>query len=235
MLIIVLLHAEWKIFADTAAGSIVNYEGEVSIIRDGRIINDRQVDIGFEILIYDTVETGEGYVEVEMEAPSTGSIIKINHHTSFYFHNAPDQKKESSLKTTFEFLRGVISFSVGKLGFDESYQIRSDTSLMAVRGTDFTISMAPDRAVLVSVQEGQVEIRMGRQKDLIKSEEVAIIDEKSKVSLSNVKTGDMAVYQQEWLDKRIEALKINPGVSFEHYTKLWQFYWPRFEKAVNDI
>lgn len=218
----------------TALGVISYLEGDINVLRDGEYLNRRAIDIGLEIAEFDTVETGsDGYIEIEMDAPSAGSTVKVRPDTSFYFEGTP--RESSRFVTTFQLLRGSLGLKVGKLASNENYRVQTDTAVMAVRGTEFNVDMATDRSVLISVPEGRVESKTGTTTVTAEPGTVATLDTSSSLEALAVEAKDIELYREYWKELRLEALKINAGLSIQQYARQWNRQLPRLEAAMAEL
>ncbi|RLW70939.1 MAG: hypothetical protein B6D68_00205, partial [spirochete symbiont of Stewartia floridana] len=220
-----LIAAPVFIGAETAIGTISFIEGRVEVIRGEHFLSSDSVSIGFPLEMFDTIETGDdGYAEIDLDMPTGGSSVKIGPKTTFYLEGPP--RKSSFLKTTFQLLRGVLSLKVGRLSPRESYAVQTDSALMAVRGTDFSVDMALDRSVLVTAAEGRIQIKSGRKVKTVRPNIVAAIDENAAITTARVKTEDISQYREKWHNARMEALQINAGLSIQHHASLWDRLYP---------
>jgi hypothetical protein len=218
----------------SATGVISYIEGDVEVLRDGEYLNTRNVVIGLSIEEYDTVETGpDGYAEVEMDAPSAGSTIKIGPDSAFYFESTP--RESSKFTTVFQLLRGSLGLKVGRLASNEEYGVRTDTAVMAVRGTEFSVDMATDRSVLITVPEGRVESKTDSQTITAEPGTIAAIDESSTMQAVAVEADDIDLYREYWRGLRLEALKINADLSIRQYAAQWERQLPRLEAAMEEL
>jgi hypothetical protein len=231
---VLLLAAAVSVSAQNASGRVSYLEGSVQVSRGGAYMNSRDVGIGLRIEESDTVETGtDGYVEIEMTAPSAGSVVKVSPNSAFYFENTPP--KSSRIGTMFQLLRGSLGLKVGKLSGRESYGVRTDSAVMAVRGTEFNVDIAPDRSVLVSVPEGRVESESGTRTIVAQPGVIAAVDEKARISAISVEPEDIDLYRQYWQGLRLEALKVNARLSIQQYARLWVQQRPRLENAMREV
>ena len=203
--------------------------------RDGEYLNRKLIEIGLEIAEFDTVETeSDGYIEIEMDAPSAGSTVKVRPDTSFYFEGTP--RESSRFQTTFQLLRGSLGLKVGRLASGEDYRVQTDTAVMAVRGTEFNVDMATDRSVLISVPEGRVESKTETGTVTAQPGTVAALDSSSStLEAVAVDAEDIELYREYWSELRLEALKINAGLSVQQYARQWERQLPRLEAAMDEL
>jgi hypothetical protein len=217
LLFLVILIAFLAIFASaqSAVGVLSYVEGEVSVTRSGEIVDARDVRIGMTIEEFDTLETGlDGYAEVEMNAPSAGSLVRVNADTAFYFEGGSSQDPKK--QTLFQLLRGSLGLKVGRLTSRESYSVQTDTAVMAVRGTEFNVDMAADRSVLITVPEGRVESEVDNQTVIAEPGIIAAVDTDADLTALAIDAEDIELYREYWSNLRLEALKINAGLSISN-------------------
>lgn len=231
---VLLLAAVLTVSAESAVGVVTYTEGKVDISRNGRYLSPGNVDIGLSVETSDTIETGsDGYVEVEMNAPSAGSFVRVQPNSSFYFESTP--KKSSRFATVFQLLRGSLSLKVGRLASRESYSVQTDSAVMAVRGTEFNVDMAADRSVLVTVPEGKVESKTDRRTIVAQPGTIAAVDDQAQLSAVSVGPSDIDLYRQYWQGLRLDALKINARLSIQQYSRQWDQQMPRLKNAVAEL
>jgi len=232
--VVILMTSALSISAESTVGTISYLEGHVQVSRNGRYLSPADVGIGLVMEPSDTIETGsDGYVEVEMTAPSAGSLIKVRSDSSFYFETSPESSPRR--ETIFQMLRGSLSLKVGRLSSRESYKVQTDSAVMAVRGTEFNVDMSTDRSVLITVPEGHVESKSGRTTVMAQPGTVAAVDNQAQISSLAVEPGDINLYRQYWEGLRLEALKINAKLSIQQFSRQWDQQLPRLESAMRQL
>jgi len=220
--------------AQSATGIISYLEGEVAVARDGSYLSSDEVIIGLKVKAFDTVETGaDGYVELRIDSPATGSRVRVKPSSTFYFEDTPGKFKASNM--IFQLLRGSLLLKVGKLFGSDSYAVQTDYAAMTVRGTDFSVDISQDRSVLVAVSEGSVRSRASGRSVLVKPGVVALVDQNARLSIEVVDGADLEMYRQLWHRRRLEALRINASLSIEHYSRLWDEQLPRLRRAMTNL
>lgn len=234
MAISLLFISLFTLNAKSIVGKITYMEGNVEILRGDQTLAPQAVHIDGMIYEFDTVIVGNnGYMEVEMNTPSAGSLIKVHANTVFYFEAS--SKKSSLLRTLFQLLKGSLGFKVGRLGSNESFDIEIDNALMSVRGTEFFVDMALDRTILVTVSEGRVESKAGMNRISAEPGTATFIDSRSKLNALALEPEDINLYRQYWQGLRLNALKINADLSIEHYGQQWQMILPRMISAMEEL
>jgi len=215
-------------------GVISYLEGKVAVTRNGAYLNPEDVVIGLEVGPFDTVETGaDGYVELQLNAPASGSRVRVRPYSTFYFENTPRTPKTSNM--IFQLLRGSLALKVGRLLRLDSYTVQTDYASMTVRGTDFSVEISKDRSTLVSVSEGIVRsVALGRSV-LVEPGVVALVDQNARLSTEIVSEADLEMYRQFWRRQRLEALRINAALSIQHYSRLWDQQLTRLRRAMAEL
>ncbi len=215
-------------------GMITFLEGAVEIDRDGQSIPDQEIQTGYTVQMFDTLRTGkDGFVEVNMSAPSDETRIKIKPETSFYFEGP--SMKSSTQRTIFQLLRGSLEIFVKRLTRSESSVVQTDSAIFAVRGTEFSVDIAVDRSSLVTVSEGLVEIQVNSQTSHANPGDVAFIDTNNAVTFSQVDIEELPVYRKRWRESRLEAMRINLDMAINHHIRLWKNHFPELEKAQREL
>ena len=137
-------------------GSITYLEQEVRVVRAGRDLVEG-VDFGFPLESFDLIQTGaEGFAEILLD-PRTGiqAQIMVEPSTSFYLDVSDLRSQQTA---GIELLTGSLAFRVNELVGSSDFEVRTETAVMGVRGTDFIVVMAPAGDVLVVTTEGRVEV-----------------------------------------------------------------------------
>jgi len=230
----ILLALVPSLHAQSVMGIISYFEGEVAVAKNGAYLDPDEVTIGLEVGPFDTVETGaDGYVELQMNAPASGSRVRVRASTTFYFENTPRTLRASNM--VFQLLRGSLALKVGKLLRLDSYTVQTDYAAMTVRGTDFSVDISQDRSTLVLVSEGSIRSRAFGKSVLVEPGIVALVDQNARLSTEKVDRADLEMYRQFWHRRRLEALRINTSLSIQHYSRLWDQQLPRLRGAMTNL
>jgi len=223
-----------SLHALSVVGVVSYFEGKVAVARNGSYLSPEDVVIGLEVGSFDTVETGaDGYVELQMNSPVSGSRVRVGPNSTFYFENT--QRTPKASRMVFQLLRGSLFLKVGKLLRLDSYSVQTDHAAMTVRGTDFSVEISKDRSTLVSVSEGIVRSEVLGKSVFVEPGVVALVDQNARLSTEIVSEADLEMYRQSWHRQRLEALRINAALSIEHYSRLWDQQLPRLQRAMADL
>ena len=131
--------------AGSFSGELDYLEGDVSVHRNGEILQWPEVDIGLLLERYDLVETGmDGYAEV-MVTRETGheNLIRVMADTAFYF---TVESMSTGDRVQFELLGGTLGLKVQKLT-GTGVSVATESAVLGVRGTDFTVTVAPEGSI----------------------------------------------------------------------------------------
>ncbi len=235
LFIIFLCFVSAAAFAAEPLGRIVYIEGIVDLQRDGEILELWDSDIGMEIYNYDLIETGyDGFIEIEIVSHRTrGSLIKVESDTAFYFDSA---KMGGSSKTNVAMMSGSLSFKVQKLTGNEELNVRTESTVMGVRGTDFKVQRAPEGSVLVTCVEGKVACEDDRNMERY-AMPGSVVEKRSGSTLSRVDidVGDENLYGMYWTNKREEIFRSGADTFIKGYSAQYNNYLPRFLEAYDNL
>ncbi|MBI9107634.1 MAG: FecR domain-containing protein [Spirochaetales bacterium] len=231
----VLFFVSVSAFALEAIGRIVYLEGVVDLQRDGDILELWDSDIGLEIYNYDLIETGyDGFVEIELTGQrSRGTKVKVENQTAFYFDAA---RIAGDSKTNVMMMSGALSFKVQRLTGNEELNVKTESTVMGVRGTDFRVQRAPEGSVLVTCVEGKVACEDDRKMERF-AMPGSIVEKKSGSILSRVEidVGDENLYGMYWTGKREEIFRAGAETFVKGYAVQYVNYLPRFLEAFENL
>ena len=215
-------------------GVLVFLDGEVDIHRDGQFLEWDVIDIGLEIEDYDLVQTGEsGIAQVEItSAASSGLTVSIVENTAFYFDVS---KIGGGNRTTIEMLTGSVTLKVQKLSGNNSVDVRTPAVVMGVRGTEFTVSAAPDGSYLVTCQEGEVacEDDSGAQRSALAGQVV----EKTGDSFRSiaVPVTELGRYRTDWAAERERIFRTGAAEFIRAFAIQYRTFEPQFVDALTKL
>ena len=232
---ILMLAVPAAVFAAEPVGRIVYLEGAVDLQRDGELLELWDSDIGFELNNYDFIETGsDGFVELELDGFGTrGTKIKIDNCTSFYFDSG---RVSGQTQQNIVMLSGSLSFKVNRLTGSEELNVRTESTIMGVRGTDFTVKRAPEGSILVTCVEGKVSCEDDRKIERF-AMPGSVVEKKNGSSLSriDIDRGDENLYSAYWTGKREEIFKAGAETFVKGYAVQYNNYLPRFLNAYEKV
>ncbi len=126
------------------------------MVRDGENVDD--VAIGQDVQAFDTLKTGDNaQAEIDISTPRLPRMtIKMSANTQFSVEVATGSN--GGQESTVGILGGQIALKVAKLSASQSVKVRTDYAAMGVRGTDFTVTAPETGDVLVTCDEGEVQV-----------------------------------------------------------------------------
>lgn len=232
-LIIAMLAA--TLWAQNNEAVITYLEGTVDISRNGEYLDWGDVDIGTVIENYDLLETGfDGYVEIEVSTPvSPAVIVKIEPDTTFYYDT---KQVQGNTKTSFQLLTGSIGMKVQRLYNDSELDININNSVMGVRGTEFKVSSTVDGATLVTTKEGRVSCKNESGKEWYSYPGVICeSSEEGGYKEIPLPVDQIDAYEQKWIEDRLNILRSNLKISLNHYTEIYNQYYPKFDRIWGNL
>lgn len=221
--------------AQDAVGRIVYLEGIVDVHREGELLELFDSDIGMDIYNYDLVETGiDGVVEIEMVNLGTrGSIVHVQENTAFYFETS---NLGGSSQNNLSMLSGSLQLKVQKLTGREEVAVKTESAVMGVRGTDFTVTEAPETSVLVTCTEGAVTCSDDKNNQLT-AQEGRVVEKRPDEPVSGVAVdaGDEELYRRYWVNQREEVFKAGAVTFVKGYSNRYRQMLPKFEDAYRNL
>lgn len=217
------------------SGEMVYLEGYVDVHRDGELMDWRDVDIGFELEQYDLVETGDdGYAEIEVETPSSrGNMVRVFEDTAFYFDFGDSGGKD---QTKFEMLTGSLALKVQKLTGSGDVVVKTESAVMGVRGTDFTVTAAPEGSVLVTCKEGSVACTTEGGEEKV-SQPGRAVEQPRDGGLReiSVELGELDAFRRDWFDQKIESFIPTAGIVVKGFARQYRDLTERFNTAYSEL
>ena len=112
-----------------------------------------RIYMGYPLLIGYAVETGATAAEIELEP--NGSIIKMKEDSFLKIEELMGTEEAKSNR--FALVRGVFRIVAAKL-FGTNYSVKTPSTVLGVRGTDFAVSAAQEGGTKVLIREGLVDV-----------------------------------------------------------------------------
>jgi hypothetical protein len=206
VLVIVVAASGW---AAGGVGKITYLDGTVKLTRNGKVLSEADLYDGFVIQNCDLFKTGSnGMVKIQTYA-STGvdALITIQKNTSFYLELSELKNQQ---KAGMELMSGSVSLKVAKLSGKSGLEVKTDSAVMGVRGTEFDVDTSVEGDLLVSCTEGKVECTDDEGGTAFAEPDKVV--EKSaaqKFKISPVKVSGLKAFRANWNTGKVEAFKAN--------------------------
>ena len=233
LLLLLLLASVSVAFAEIRA-EIVDIDGSVSISRNGEFLDEYDVDYGTEILAYDIIQTGsDGYAEIAVVTPVSPEVsVRIMENTTLFMEHVI---KKQSPETSINIQRGAVQTRAAALIRGGQLNIKTDSSVMGVRGTLFSVVTAPDTSLLVTCREGKVLCSTNGEDSYIQPGSIFERRSEGNYTIKELPSDQIDSYVDDWKQERLDALMINGAVSLQHYADLYLKSAPGFLETFAEL
>jgi hypothetical protein len=200
-------------------GTISYMEGTVSVVRDGADLDS--VAIGQDLQNFDLVKTGDdGQAELAISSPQLPSMtVKMSANTQFSLEVATVAGKQES---SVGILGGQIALKVAKLLQTQTVKVKSDSAVMGVRGTDFTVTAPESGDLLVTCDEGEVTVTDDQGKDLSAIPGTVVEKSPGDYHTLPVATTGLEQFRVQWQGERSQFLQANALRFIRAYARLYR-------------
>jgi hypothetical protein len=165
------------------------------------------VDIGLALENFDLVRTGaDGMAELALGGAGVPAMsIQIAPRSQFAVEIA---RLGSRQQTAVSLIAGTIAVKCAKLTAGHEVKVRTESTVMGVRGTRFTVTAAASGDVLVTCDEGEIACT-DEDGSLTTAAPGTAVEKRAGVRLRAiaVAVASLEGYRREWLAGRIAALK----------------------------
>lgn len=217
--------------AQTRVGTVEYMEGKALLVRAGA---ESELDLGLGLFNQDLIKTEkDGYVVVKMDSSSGMSgTITVRPNTVCAISSLV---VEGSPATEANALVGSVAVKVKKLSGNPRFSVRSGSTVMGVRGTEFVVTFSINMAILVSCSEGRVECQaeLGGGIDSLDAIPGQVVEQREGQRLKSIPVAlsTLESYHETWGRQELEAFKGAPLVALEQYAKTYERHRAAFLKA----
>jgi len=197
--------------AQEKIGDTVYLDGTVSVSRDGSTLDPSDVVIGAPIDNFDQMETGDdGNAQVRITTVrAANAVITVSPGTQFTFELSTLQGKQSS---SINLISGSLSLKVSKLSGSQELNVQTESAVMGVRGTEFTVSTSDAGDVLVTCAEGDVALTTENGTEYQAVPGTAVENQEGAAFRTLPVTGtDLEGFRRTWMEQRRAAVQANAG------------------------
>jgi hypothetical protein len=218
-------------FPADKVGEIVYLEDGVELTRDQSVIPYQEVFMGLELENLDLITTDRtGYAELELGgAGSPSATLKVTPGTTFCLELSSLGRDRA---TSIGMITGSLSAKVAKLSGRQKLELSTESALMAVRGTEFTVTLSPAGDMLLSASEGRVSCVDESGAELFAAPGQVVekrpgeLFREVPVALSSLQT-----FRQEWYAERLSVFKANALKAISSYALRYLNAKGRFDSA----
>lgn len=231
-IIIGLLIAVAGVFAQASFGEIEYVEGDVTLSRGVKSLGD--LNIGDEVMVDDLIKTGSDGVAIVALSKATGmrGSLTIKPRSAVYVRVVQDP---SGSKTTLELMAGQIGSKVSKLSGSPTLQVRTDSTVMGVRGTEFGVSSSVSGDVLIYCSEGTVEASDGETSVAVPKGNAVEKRGVERLRRIPIAVSSASEFADRWIAEEIEAFRANPARVVASYEKRYSDLGAQFSAAMDEL
>lgn len=225
-----LLAAALPLGALDEVGEIAYLAGRVEVVRDGEPLEAKAVRAGLALENFDLLKTGsDGELEVRLASPSApAATIRVLPRTQFSLEIG---KVGSRQQTTLDLVAGSVSMKCAKLSGGQSVKVLTEGAALGVRGTGFTVSAPASGDLLVTCDEGEVELTADDGSTLVAAAGEAV--ERlpgGPLVRREVVAAALEQYRLQWLERQNAAIAADPLKVVRFHANLFVARIRQFER-----
>jgi hypothetical protein len=164
--------------------------------------------------------------------PATGfsGKVKVGPNTSFYFTLSTIKGQPN---TTLQLMGGQLSMKMKKISGSPSAQVRTESTVAGVRGTEFSVQSAPSGDLLISCDEGLVAL-MADDGEAADAPAGTAVEKKQeeKFNSQSVEITDLESFRERWYQDKIEALRADPSRAVRQFSAYYLDKKADFDKNI---
>lgn len=219
--------------AASAVGTVEYLEGDVSLTRAGAVLKD--LDIGDPIENFDLIKTGtDGSVIIALSA-ETGMNGTLTVKPKSVF-SVKTESVKGVPATEGDMIAGSVAVKAKKIAGDPSLRLRTTSTVMGVRGTQFEVVISVNDSILVGCSEGRVACsdEEGASLDAVPGKSVL---RSAGEPLANVPVAvsDLETFRKNWIADEIDAFRADPVRALDQYGKAYRRYKAEFKTAFDPL
>jgi hypothetical protein len=211
LLLVGLFSVSVLAIAQDRIGEVVFVDGDPRFVRDGIELAE-EVSFGYPVENFDTITTdARSELEIAID-PDTGIDVSIlvDPDTTFYLDLSSYRQQQRGV---VELITGSINVNARQIRSGSGFLINTPTAAMGVRGTVFSVDTAPGGEMLVTPQEGVVEVTTTNgQRGFARTGQAVEIDTID-LTLRTVRfsPGERQAFREQWgADRRAQVAERAP-------------------------
>jgi hypothetical protein len=166
--------------------------------------------------------------------PESGinGTIKVQPNSTLYIEISSLQ---GGKKASVELLSGTVSAAVKKLSPQSKFEVRSQGSVMGVRGTEFEVITSAAGDILVTCSEGRVSCEEGGNS--LFAEPGTVVERTAEGIFHDIsiRLSDLEKYRQTWNTEKIGAFKSNANRAIADYARRYIDLKTQFDQAYRNL
>lgn len=216
-------------------GRIVYLEGTVTIVRDEGTLAAGSVKEGLGLENFDLLKTGaDGQVEVLVTSPSTpATTLRVGPRTQFSLEIGKVGGKQ---QTTIDLVAGSVALKCAKLTGAQGLKVITDGAAMGVRGTSFTVSVPVSGDLLVTCDEGEVELTAD-DGSVLRAAAGEAVERRRGAKLVRLALAGIALEKARdaWMEERTAAWRRDPLASLRVFAAVYDLQLGRFNRTFDRV
>jgi hypothetical protein len=235
LLLPAMLFAVLAPLAAEPIGKIVYLAGTVEIVRDEDTLAAKTVREGFALENFDLLLTGgDGEIELLVSTPAVpATTIRVGPRTQFSLEIGKVGAKQ---QTTIDLVAGSVALKCAKLTGSQAVKVLTEGAAMGVRGTSFTVNAPESGDLLVTCDEGEVELTAddGSTLSAVAGEAV---ERRRGAKLARIALAGVALGQarQAWLAERTAAWQRDPLTYLRLFAAVYDLQLGRFNRKFDQV
>ena len=224
--------------ASNIVGVIEYLSGDVSLTRSGAVL--KNVDIGSSVESFDLLKTGANGEIVIALNKNTGyaGTLKVKPKSVF---TVKTETIKGAPATEGDLIGGSVAVKetvnkAQKVAGSPSLRIRTSSTTMGVRGTQFEVVLSVNDSLLVGCSEGSVVCKGEDGEELEAAPGQSVLKSAGeRLKRVPVAVSDLETFQKNWIAEEIQVFKAAPLRAVDQYAKQYRRMKDDFNKAFEPL
>ncbi|MCX7025181.1 MAG: FecR domain-containing protein [Spirochaetes bacterium] len=229
----ILLLSAFPLFAaDVPFGTVDYVEGDVTITRSGKTMND--LNIGDSIAVNDMIKTGNDgalIIALDKRTGMRGTLV-VKAKSVAYIRLTEDA---TSPKTTIDLVAGSVASKVAKLSGSPSMQVQTASAVMGVRGTEYGVAASVNGSIMAWCAEGMVECSDGTDTVPLPPGKAVEKQPSERLRLMPVAVSTPEEFEKQWIAEEIQAFRSGGVRLVQDYEKRYIDLYAQFNKQFDAL
>lgn len=219
--------------AQNQIGIIQEIMGSVTITRDGQVLSS--IDLGDPIENYDLIKTGaDGGLVVGLTSVTGMNGTLIVKPKSVF--TVKTQVVNGNPSTEGDILGGSVGIKVKKIAGDPALNVKTGSTVMGVRGTEFVVIVSVNNGLLVTCTDGRVACTGDEGTQLYAIPGQAVVRTAGeRLKQIPVAVSSLEDFQNRWYTEEISAFKTSAVKVLDQYARAYLRYRDDFREASDEL